>query len=54
MDAEHVHTANNIKTGVEHSLRRMKTDYLILIHATYKENDVLQDGLRQTLASQGC
>ena len=29
-------------------------ELLILIHETPKENDVLQDGLRQTLASQGC
>jgi aryl-alcohol dehydrogenase-like predicted oxidoreductase len=29
--AEHVHTADNIKAGVEQSLRRMKTDYLDLV-----------------------
>jgi aryl-alcohol dehydrogenase-like predicted oxidoreductase len=28
---EHVHTAENIRTGVEHSLRRMKTDCLDLV-----------------------
>lgn len=31
MMAEHLHTAANIKAGVEHSLRRMKTDYLDLV-----------------------
>jgi aryl-alcohol dehydrogenase-like predicted oxidoreductase len=31
MGAEHVHTADNIKAGVEQSLRRMKTDYLDLV-----------------------
>ena len=31
MSAEHVHTADNIKAGVEQSLRRMKTDYLDLV-----------------------
>src|SRR5260370_5868307 len=31
MAAEHIHTAENIRTGVEHSLRRMKTDYLDLV-----------------------
>jgi aryl-alcohol dehydrogenase-like predicted oxidoreductase len=28
MGAEHIHTADNIRAGVEQSLRRMKTDYL--------------------------
>ena len=28
MGAEHIHTAANIRAGVENSLRRMKTDYL--------------------------
>src|SRR5229473_1729612 len=31
MAAEHIHTAENIRTGVENSLRRMKTDYLDLV-----------------------
>ena len=31
MGAEHVHTAENIRAGVEHSLRLMKTDYLDLV-----------------------
>ncbi len=31
MGAEHIHTAENIRTGVENSLRRMKTDYLDLV-----------------------
>jgi aryl-alcohol dehydrogenase-like predicted oxidoreductase len=31
MGAEHLHTAENIRAGVEQSLRRMKTDYLDLV-----------------------
>lgn len=31
MGGEHVHTAENIRAGVEQSLRRMKTDYLDLV-----------------------
>ena len=31
MGAEHIHTAANIRAGVERSLRRMKTDYLDLV-----------------------
>jgi aryl-alcohol dehydrogenase-like predicted oxidoreductase len=31
MGAEHIHTAENIRSGVEQSLRRMKTDYLDLV-----------------------
>lgn len=31
MGAEHIHTAANIRAGVEQSLRRMKTDYLDLV-----------------------
>jgi aryl-alcohol dehydrogenase-like predicted oxidoreductase len=31
MGAEHIHTADNIRTGVEQGLRRMKTDYLDLV-----------------------
>jgi aryl-alcohol dehydrogenase-like predicted oxidoreductase len=31
MGAEHVRTADNIKAGVEQSLRKMKTDYLDLV-----------------------
>jgi aryl-alcohol dehydrogenase-like predicted oxidoreductase len=31
MGADHVHTAENIRAGVEQSLRRMKTDYLDLV-----------------------
>jgi aryl-alcohol dehydrogenase-like predicted oxidoreductase len=31
MGTEHVHTAENIRAGVEQSLRRMKTDYLDLV-----------------------
>ena len=31
MGAEHIHTAENIRAGVERSLRRMKTEYLDLV-----------------------
>src|SRR6266550_663033 len=31
MGAEHIHTAANIRAGVEQSLRRMKTDHLDLV-----------------------
>src|SRR5271155_4543239 len=31
MGAEHIHTVENIRAGVEQSLRRMKTDYLDLV-----------------------
>src|SRR5215469_10053019 len=31
MGAEHLHTAENIRTGVEHSLRTLKTDHLDLV-----------------------
>src|SRR5215207_4021746 len=31
MGGEHVHTAENIRAGVEQSLRRMRTDYLDLV-----------------------
>ncbi len=31
MGSEHVHTAENIRAGVEQSLRRMRTDYLDLV-----------------------
>jgi aryl-alcohol dehydrogenase-like predicted oxidoreductase len=31
MAAEHIHTAENVRTGVENSLRLMKTDYLDLV-----------------------
>src|SRR5216683_5702908 len=31
MGAEHIHSADNIRAGVEQSLRRMKTDYLDLV-----------------------
>jgi aryl-alcohol dehydrogenase-like predicted oxidoreductase len=31
MGAEHIHTAENIRAGIEQSLRRMKTNYLDLV-----------------------
>jgi aryl-alcohol dehydrogenase-like predicted oxidoreductase len=31
MGGEHIHTAQNVRTGVEHSLRTLKTDHLDLV-----------------------
>src|SRR5437870_11853056 len=46
MSGEHVHTAENIRAGVEQSLRRMRTDHLDLVQfhvspsrETLEEND---------------
>ena len=52
MGAEHIHTADNIRTGVEQSLRRMKTDYLDLVQfhrsltrREFEENGALEAAL---------
>ena len=49
MGTDHVHTAENVRAGVEASLRRMKTDHLDLVQfhrsltqAEYNENGALQ------------
>jgi len=53
MMAEHVHTAANIRAGVEQSLRRMKTDYLDLVQfhrsltrLEFEEHGALEELLR--------
>jgi aryl-alcohol dehydrogenase-like predicted oxidoreductase len=46
MAAQHIHTAANIRTGVENSLRRMKTDYLDLVqfHRSITRREFEQHG----------
>src|SRR6516225_11662109 len=46
MGAAHVHTAENIRAGVEQSLRRMKTDYLDLVqfHRSLTRNQFEEQG----------
>jgi aryl-alcohol dehydrogenase-like predicted oxidoreductase len=58
MGAEHVHTAENIRAGVEHSLRMLKTDYLDLVQfhrslsrAEYDAHGALSEAL--ALRDQG-
>ncbi|MSP21824.1 MAG: aldo/keto reductase [Dehalococcoidia bacterium] len=53
MGGEHVHTAANIRAGVENSLRLLKTDYLDLVQfhrslteAEFKEHGALQEALK--------
>jgi len=53
MGAEHVHTAENVRAGVEASLRRMRTDHLDLVQfhrslteAEYREQGALEELLR--------
>jgi aryl-alcohol dehydrogenase-like predicted oxidoreductase len=52
MGAEHIHTAENIRAGVERSLRRMKTEYLDLVQfhrsltrREFEEHDALDAAL---------
>src|SRR5215469_6557572 len=46
MGADHVHTAENIRAGVEQSLRRMKTDYLDLVqfHRSLTQSEFEEHG----------
>ena len=46
MGAEHVHTADNIRRGVEHSLRAMRTDYLdiVQIHRSLTRKEWEEEG----------
>src|SRR5579863_1554165 len=46
MGAEHIHTAANIRAGVENSLRRMKTDYLdaVQFHRSITRREFEQHG----------
>lgn len=53
MGADHVHTAQNIRAGVESSLRRMRTDHLDLVQfhrsltkAEYEAEGALQELIR--------
>jgi aryl-alcohol dehydrogenase-like predicted oxidoreductase len=53
MGAEHIHTAENVRAGVEHSLRLMKTDHLDLVQfhrslsrAEFEAQGVLAAALR--------
>ncbi|HKU27354.1 MAG TPA: aldo/keto reductase [Candidatus Sulfotelmatobacter sp.] len=49
LGARHIHTPENIRSGVEHSLRRMKTDYLDLVqfHQSLTRRQ-LKDGALET------
>src|SRR3954454_5825478 len=46
MGAEHIHTAENIRAGIQQSLRRMKTDYLDLVqfHRSLTRHQFEEDG----------
>src|SRR5687767_14404072 len=46
MGRDHVHTAENIRAGVEHSLRMMKTDHLDLVqfHRSLTREQFDEDG----------
>ena len=46
MGAEHIHTAENIRAGVERSLRRMKTEYLDLVqfHRSLTRSEFAEHG----------
>jgi aryl-alcohol dehydrogenase-like predicted oxidoreductase len=48
--SEHVHTADNIRAGVEHSLRLMRTDYLDLVqfHRSLTPDEFRLDGVLET------
>ncbi len=50
MGAEHIHTAENIRAGVEQSLRRMKTDYLELVqfHRSLTRGEFEEHGALET------
>ena len=53
MGAEHVHTAENIRRGVEHSLRTLKTDHLDLVQfhrSLSREEFDAQGALSEALA----
>jgi aryl-alcohol dehydrogenase-like predicted oxidoreductase len=53
MGGEHVHTAENIRSGVEQSLRRLKTDHLDLVQfhrSLHREEFDAQGALAEALA----
>jgi hypothetical protein len=49
--SDHVHTPENIRTGVEQSLRKMKTDYLDLVqfHRSLTRDEFVKDGALDTV-----
>lgn len=51
MGGEHIHTAENIRAGVEQSLRRMRTDYLDLVqfHRSLTRREFEEQGALQAL-----
>src|SRR5688500_7665740 len=51
MGTEHIHTAENVRAGVEQSLRRMKTDYLDLVqfHRSLTRREYEAEGALQEL-----
>lgn len=51
MGGEHIHTAENVRAGVEQSLRRMQTDYLDLVqfHRSLTRREYEEDGALQEL-----
>jgi len=50
MGTEHIHTAENIRAGLEQSLRRMKTDYLDLVqfHRSLTRREFEENGALET------
>lgn len=51
MGTEHIHTAENVRAGVEQSLRRMKTDHLDLVqfHRSLTQREYEAEGALQAL-----
>jgi len=51
MGSDHVHTAENIRAGVENSLRRLRTDHLDLVqfHRSLTQKELEADGGMQEL-----
>ncbi|MCX6021584.1 MAG: aldo/keto reductase [Chloroflexi bacterium] len=52
MGGEHIHTADNIRAGVEQSLRRMNTDHLDLVqfHRSLTRRELEEHGALQALS----
>src|SRR3989304_6028316 len=51
MGSDHIHTAENVRAGVENSLRRMRTDHLDLVqfHRSLTQKELEADGGMQEL-----